>query len=137
MEAPKPVLPGEVHRVRNSSPAIAGLETERGIISNGVNNNSYCALGSAPCRPVRRYGLSLSIACPPKVECPVGRPARRSFSVGGTFQHFPLQTQKKYGKGRDGDDSIDLSRLLRYERRKGKKILLLREGYFFLLKGAF
>jgi hypothetical protein len=26
-----------VHPVRNSSPAIAGLETERGIISNGVN----------------------------------------------------------------------------------------------------
>jgi len=32
MEAPqKIVLPGEVHPVRNSSPAIAGLETERGI----------------------------------------------------------------------------------------------------------
>ena len=27
-----------VNRVRNSSPAIAGLETERGIISNGVKN---------------------------------------------------------------------------------------------------
>jgi hypothetical protein len=27
----------EVHPVRNSSPAIVGLETERGIISNGVN----------------------------------------------------------------------------------------------------
>jgi len=26
-----------VYPVRNSSPAIAGLETERGIISNGVN----------------------------------------------------------------------------------------------------
>jgi len=28
----------KVNPVRNSSPAIAGLETERGIISNGVNN---------------------------------------------------------------------------------------------------
>jgi hypothetical protein len=55
MEAPqKIVLPGEVHPVRNSSPAIAGLETERGIISNGVNIISYCALDSAHCRPVRR-----------------------------------------------------------------------------------
>jgi len=26
-----------IYPVRNSSPAIAGLETERGIISNGVN----------------------------------------------------------------------------------------------------
>jgi len=26
----------EINPVRNSSPAIAGLETERGIISNGV-----------------------------------------------------------------------------------------------------
>jgi len=31
-----------VNPVRNSSPAIAGLETERGIISNGVKgNNQY------------------------------------------------------------------------------------------------
>ena len=29
-----------VNPVRNSSPAIAGLETERGIISNGVNSIS-------------------------------------------------------------------------------------------------
>ena len=75
MEAPQIVLPGEVHPVRNSSPAIAGLETERGItapgiiikpdsaakergiISNGVNIISYCALGSAPYRPVRGFGV--------------------------------------------------------------------------------
>ena len=31
---------GLIHPVRNSSPAIAGLETERGIISNGVNLSS-------------------------------------------------------------------------------------------------
>jgi hypothetical protein len=31
------MVKGLVHPVRNSSPAIAGLETERGIISNGVN----------------------------------------------------------------------------------------------------
>jgi hypothetical protein len=35
--------------------------------------------------------------------------------------------KRKYGKGRDGDGSIDLSRLLRYQRRKGKKRLLLRK----------
>jgi hypothetical protein len=29
----------KVNPVRNSSPAIAGLETERGIISNGVNSS--------------------------------------------------------------------------------------------------
>ena len=80
------VFPGEVNPVRNPSPAIAGLETERGIrsrptgrnpelfknviplqpparreqqgiISNGVNVISYCALGSAPCRPVRGFGV--------------------------------------------------------------------------------
>jgi hypothetical protein len=51
------VLPGEVHLVRNSSPAIAGLETERGIISNGVNIISYCSPYSAPCLPVRRFGV--------------------------------------------------------------------------------
>jgi len=45
------------HPVRNSSPTIAGLETERGIISNGVNVISYCVLDSAPCRPVRRVGV--------------------------------------------------------------------------------
>ena len=53
MEAPQIVLPGEVHPVRNSSPAIAGLETERRIISNGLNVISYCALDSAHHRPVR------------------------------------------------------------------------------------
>jgi len=56
----KIVLPGEVHPVRNPSPAIAGLETERRIISNGVNIISDCALGRAPCPPVMRFGLSLS-----------------------------------------------------------------------------
>jgi hypothetical protein len=50
MEALQIVLPGEVHPVRNSSPAIAGLKTERGNISDGVNIVSYCALGSARCR---------------------------------------------------------------------------------------
>ena len=30
-----------VNPVRNSSPAIAGLETERGIISNGVKNKYF------------------------------------------------------------------------------------------------
>jgi hypothetical protein len=34
---PKRALP--FYPVRNSSPAIAGLETERGIISNGVKIN--------------------------------------------------------------------------------------------------
>ena len=29
-----------VYPVRNSSPAIAGLETEQGIISNGVNDDA-------------------------------------------------------------------------------------------------
>ena len=44
MEAPKTlVLPGGVYPVRNFSPAIAGLETERSIISNGVDIISYCA----------------------------------------------------------------------------------------------
>ncbi len=67
------VLPGEVYPVRNSSrydskpsgvldpagiilecnPATGGTAEQRGIISNGVNITSYCALGSAPCRPVR------------------------------------------------------------------------------------
>ena len=31
----------EVNPVRNSSPAIAGLETERGIISNGVKEKFH------------------------------------------------------------------------------------------------
>ena len=31
------MVKGLMNPVRNSSPAIAGLETERGIISNGVN----------------------------------------------------------------------------------------------------
>ena len=31
------MVKGLIYPVRNSSPAIAGLETERGIISNGVN----------------------------------------------------------------------------------------------------
>jgi hypothetical protein len=52
----KHVLPGEVHPVRNSSGALnpAGIiikpdsaAQQRGIISNGVNIISYCALGSA------------------------------------------------------------------------------------------
>jgi len=30
---------------------------QRGIISNGVNIISYCALSSARCRPVRRFGV--------------------------------------------------------------------------------
>jgi hypothetical protein len=63
------VLPGEVNPVRNSSrydskPSgalnLAGIiikpdsaAQQRGIISNGVNIISYCALGSAPCRPIR------------------------------------------------------------------------------------
>ncbi len=34
------------------------LETERGIISNGVNVSSYCARDSASCRPVRQQGPS-------------------------------------------------------------------------------
>ena len=43
-----------VNPVRNSSPAIAGLETERGIIPNGVNlvsikSNTY-QLGNGPNR---------------------------------------------------------------------------------------
>ena len=74
MEAPKKiVLPGEVHPVRNSSRydskpsgAIdpAGIiikpdsaAQQRGIISNGVNIISYCALGSAHYRPVRGFGV--------------------------------------------------------------------------------
>ena len=50
------LLPGKVTPVRNSSPAIAGLETERSIISNKVNVISYCAPGSVRCRPVRGCG---------------------------------------------------------------------------------
>ena len=34
------MVKGLIHPVRNSSPAIAGLETERGIISNGVNSSA-------------------------------------------------------------------------------------------------
>jgi hypothetical protein len=43
-------LMDKVNPVRNSSPAIAGLETERGIISNGVNSelcNLYSVFGMA------------------------------------------------------------------------------------------
>jgi hypothetical protein len=84
MEAPQIVLPGEVHPVRNSShcdskpsgalnPAFRGgtpygaepginlkcnpAAQQRGIISNGVNIISYCAPDSAPCRPVRGFGV--------------------------------------------------------------------------------
>jgi len=72
MEAPQIVLPGEVHPVRNSSrydskpsgafpPGIIikpdSAAKERGIISNGVNIISYCALGSVPYRPARRFGV--------------------------------------------------------------------------------
>jgi hypothetical protein len=74
MEAPqKIVLPGEVHPVRNSSlydskpsgalnPARIIIKPDsaaqqRGIISNGVNIISDCALDSAPCRPFRRVGV--------------------------------------------------------------------------------
>ena len=55
MEAPqKMVLPGEVHPVRNSSGALPpgiiikpdSVAQQRGIISNGVNIMSYCALGN-------------------------------------------------------------------------------------------
>jgi hypothetical protein len=62
MEAPEIVLPGEVNPARNSSGALPppgiiikpdSAAKERGIISNGVNIISYCALDSAPCRPVR------------------------------------------------------------------------------------
>jgi len=80
MEAAQIVLPGDVNPVRNSSrydskpsgvldpagiilecnPATGGTAEQRGIISNGVNIISYCALGSAPCRSVRHYGLALS-----------------------------------------------------------------------------
>jgi hypothetical protein len=77
MEAPKIlVLPGEVHPVKNSSrydsklsgaldpagiilecnPATGGTAEQQGIISNRVSIISYCALGSAPCRPVRGVG---------------------------------------------------------------------------------
>ena len=43
------MLPGEVHPVRNSSPAIAGLETERGIPPPGIiiKPDSAAASGSA------------------------------------------------------------------------------------------
>jgi len=71
------VLPGEVNPVRNSSrydskpsrvldpagiilecnPATGGTAEQRGIISNGVNIISYCALACAHCRPVRRVGV--------------------------------------------------------------------------------
>jgi len=82
MEAPnKFVLPGKVHPVRNSSrygskpsgvldpagiilecnPATGGTEEDRGIISNGINFMSYWALGTAHCRPVRRFGILLSV----------------------------------------------------------------------------
>jgi len=58
MEAPqKIVLPVEVHPVRNSSPAIVGLETERGIIANGVNIIFYCVPDSTHYRPARRVGV--------------------------------------------------------------------------------
>ena len=74
MEAPKKiVLPGEVHPVRNSSrydskPSGAldpagiiikpdSAAQQRGIISNGVNFVSDCALASAHQRPVRRVGV--------------------------------------------------------------------------------
>jgi hypothetical protein len=73
MEAPKAVLPGKIHPVRNSSrydpkpiralhpagiilecnPATGATAKQRGIISNGVNVISYCAAGSAHCRPAR------------------------------------------------------------------------------------
>ena len=72
------MLPGEVNPVRNSSrydskpsgaldpagiilecnPATGGTTEQQGIISNGVNIISYCALGSARCRPVKCYSLS-------------------------------------------------------------------------------
>jgi hypothetical protein len=66
------VLHGEVNPVRNFSrcdskpsgalpPGIIikpdSAAKERGIISNGVNIISYCALGSAPYRPVRGFGV--------------------------------------------------------------------------------
>ena len=67
------MLSGEVHPVRNSSrydskpsgaldPAgiIIKPDTaaqQRGIISNGVNIISYCALDSARYRPVRGFGV--------------------------------------------------------------------------------
>jgi hypothetical protein len=62
----KIVLPGGVHPVRNSSGALPppgiiikpdSAAKKRGIISNGVNIISYCALCSARCRPVRRFGV--------------------------------------------------------------------------------
>ena len=33
-----------IHPVRNPNPAIAGLETERGIISNGVRGPEECSM---------------------------------------------------------------------------------------------
>jgi hypothetical protein len=64
------VLPGAVYPVRNSSGALnpGGIvrkpdsaAQQRGIIFNGVNIISYCALDGAPCRPVKRFGLLLSL----------------------------------------------------------------------------
>ena len=48
MEAPQIVLPGEVHPVRNSSPAIAGLETERGITAPGIIIKPDSAAAAGP-----------------------------------------------------------------------------------------
>ena len=39
------------------NPATGGTAEQQGIISNGVNIISYCALGSAPCRPVGGFGV--------------------------------------------------------------------------------
>ncbi len=43
-----------------------------------------------------------------------------------SFRDRHCKLKRRYGKGRDGDDSMDLSRLLRYQRRKGKKRLFFR-----------
>ena len=48
MEAPQIVLPGEVNPVRNSSPAIAGLETERGITPPGIIIKPDSAVAASP-----------------------------------------------------------------------------------------
>jgi len=45
------------------------------VLPGKVNIISYCALGSFHHRPVRRYGLCLSFACPPEPQ------HRREFSA--------------------------------------------------------
>jgi hypothetical protein len=111
MEAPQIVLPGEVNPVRNSSGALPprnyyktwlrcsrrprgppsgawalpgrslARREQRGIISNGVNIITYCALGSAPCRPVRGFGV-LDFKMKSEVTALLwALPARRSASL--------------------------------------------------------